>query len=109
MVFEDTKTLPSVREKLHADHKHVDPRLVGTRRLMMLTSNITPSDLTTTNSKDVYKLIMHPTNFKPNNVAFTNPSLKAIRGFRSFEHALPILLAWPCNKHCPFLHPTPCQ
>ena len=75
----------------------------------MLTSNIPPSYLTTTNQKNVHELIMHPTTFKPNNVAFKNPCLKAIRGFRPFEHELPILLAWPCNKHCPFRHPTPCQ
>jgi len=35
------------------------------------------------------------------NVAFKNPFLKAIE-FRSFEHKLPILLAWPCNKCCTF-------
>ena len=24
--------------------------------------------------------------------------------FGSFEHELPILFAWPCKKHCTFLH-----
>ena len=33
---------------LHADHPHGDPRLVGTRRLMMLT----PSYLTTNQSEE---------------------------------------------------------
>ena len=33
-----------------------------------------------------------------------NPSLKFIREFWSFEQELPILPAWPYNKHCTFLH-----
>ena len=73
---------------------------------MMLTPEISPSDLIPTNQKNVHELIMHPTTLKPN-VAFKNPSLKAIREFRSFEHELPILLAWPCNKCCTFLHYNP--
>ena len=36
-----------------------------------------------------------------------NPSLKFIREFWSFEQELPVLPAWPYNKHCTFLHHNP--
>ena len=32
-----------------------------------------------------------------------NPPLKVIGDFGSFEHELPVLLAWPCNKFCTFI------
>ena len=51
-----------------------------------------------TNQKKVHELIMHPMTLTPNNY-FKNPCLKATGEFRSFEHELPILLAWcPANK-----------
>ena len=37
---------------------------------------------------------------------FKNPTLKAIREFRSFEHEMPILPVWPSNKHA-FLYDNP--
>ena len=44
----DWNPLPSRRNHLEADHKHVDPRWVGTRRLMMLM----PDYLTTNQSEE---------------------------------------------------------
>ena len=44
---------PSGRSYLYAAHKHADPRLVGTRRLMLI-----PNYLSTNCWKNVYKLIM---------------------------------------------------
>ena len=38
-VLQVLKPLPGGRSQLHAAHKHVDPRPVGNRRLMMLTPN----------------------------------------------------------------------
>ena len=50
---------------------------------------------------------MHPSTLSPNTV-FKNPCLKAIREFSSFEHELPVLLAWfPANKL--FAANTHCQ
>ena len=54
------------------------------------------------------KKVMHPAAL-PTNVAFKNPSLKAIREFGSFEHEMLVLLSGPCNKCCTLLHPTWCQ
>ena len=47
-----------------------------------------------------------PCNSLPN-LAFKNPSLKAIKEFGSFEHLLALLLEWPCSKHCTFLYHNP--
>ena len=47
------KPSSSERSYLYAAHKHVDPRLVGTRRLML-----TPNYLSTNHQKNVYKLII---------------------------------------------------
>lgn len=53
------------------DHRYVDPRPAGTRRLMVLTS------ITTIN---VHEPIRHPATHTPN-AAFKNPFLKAIGEF----------------------------
>ena len=42
----------------------------------------------------------------PASFAYKNSSLKPTGEFGSFEHEPPILLAWPCNKHCPAPTPT---
>lgn len=58
----------------------------------MLTPEITPSYLTTNQSKEcpwTDQATWHPLPY----LTFKNPSLKAIGEFRSFEHELPIL-AW---------------
>ena len=58
-----------------------------------------PCYLTINQSKKSYL----PVTLTPN-VAFKNPSLKAIRESGSFAHDLPVLLAQPCSK--PFSSPN---
>ena len=70
---------------LHADHKQVDPRLAGVRRLL---TEIPKASPTSPHHQAVRKM---STSWPgtlwtlPLIVAFKNPSLKAIREFRSFE------------------------
>ena len=80
--FADTKT-PTRWKKLTADHQHVDTRLVGTRRLKMLTPKIPPCYLTINQSENCAQAEHTPCDPLPHTV-FKNPSLKA-------------------NKHCTFL------
>ena len=70
---------------LHADHKHVDPRLVGTRTLMIKIPETPPCYLTTNQSEQSPQATTRTPSvlFKKK-----NPSLKAIREFESFEHEL---------------------
>ena len=66
---------------MHADHLHVDPRPVGTRRLMMLT----PDDLTANQSEECPQADRTPTTRLPHPV-FKNLSLKAFGEFELFKH-----------------------
>ena len=79
---------------MHADHQHVDPRPVGTRRLMTEIPKIPPGYLTTNQSEEYAQADQVPCNHLPHPV-FKNPSPKDVEGFGSFEHEWPILLAWP--------------
>ena len=70
-------------------HKYIDPRLVGTRRLVRLT----PDYLTTSQSEECPQIDHTLCSSFPYPV-FENLSLKAIGEFEFFEHQLPGLLAW---------------
>ena len=75
--------------------KSEDPRLAGTRRLVLKIPVTSPP----TNQK------LQPS---PQMLPLKTPSLKAIREFGSFECELPILLTWFLQyKRCPFLHHNP--
>ena len=65
------------------------PRLAGTRRLMIKIPGTPPCHLTTSQSEESHT----PAALAPN-VTFKNASLKTLREFGSFEHKLPIHLAW---------------
>ena len=71
---------------LQADHSHVDPRLAGLRRLVLLT----PKSLTIHQPEhpQADHLPLDPLPHLP----FKKPPLKAFREFGSFEHHLPGLL-----------------
>ena len=78
---------PGGRWWLHADHKHTDPRLVGTSRLMNEITKTSPRYL---NAKQSEQSPQAAT-LRPN-VSFKNPSLKAIREFRTFAPSCLFLL-----------------
>lgn len=73
-------------------HKLADPRLVGTRRLMIHIPETSLCYLPINQSKENQKIII-PAALIPH-VAFKNPSLKAIKEFRYSDTRLPVLLAW---------------
>ena len=60
----------------------------------MLTPKIPPSYLTTNQSEECPQADQARCGPLPH-LAFKKLSLKAISGFRSFEHELLVLLAWP--------------
>ena len=66
---------------------NINPRLVGTRRLIIKIPGISLCCLTTNQSEENH-VPLSP------KVTFKNPSLKAIQELGSFEYELPILLAW---------------
>ena len=74
----------------------------------MLTPVTSQGYLTTHQSENCARADHVPHDPLPHFV-FKNPSLKAIGGFRSFEHKLPSLLSWPGNKHCISFTATWCQ
>ena len=55
-VLQILKPPPGRRSQLYAAHKHIDPRAVGTRRLMRLTLSITSPPAS---QKNIHKLITH--------------------------------------------------
>ena len=68
------------------DHKHMDPRPVETKRLMILETTSVP-----TKPRTVHELIA---SLRPlPHIAFKIPPLKVIGKLRSFEHDL-LLLIW---------------
>lgn len=70
------------------EHKHMDPRLVGTRKLMIEIPGIPPSYLTTNQSEEGHT----PCSTSPK-FALKHSTLKPMGEFGPFEHELPILLA----------------
>ena len=88
-----------VEEVLYVAHKHVDPRSVGTRKLMLTL------DYLTTNQSEECPCADHiPQNPLPHPV-FKNLSLIAVGEFGSLEHQLPwISCLAPCSKHCTCLY-----
>ena len=73
---------------------YTDSRLVGIRRLMIEILETPHCYLSPSGSpKAVQKLITYPMTLSSKAV-FKNPGLKATRDLGSFEHELPILLAW---------------
>jgi len=81
-------------------HKYIDPRLVGTRRLVRLT----PDYLTTSQSEECPQVDHTLCSSFPYPV-FENLSLKVIGEFAFFEHQLPGLLAWHLQQK--FHFPAP--
>ena len=71
------------------DHKQVDTRLPGTRRLMIKIPETSPCYLTINQSEESPYAATLTTN-----VAFKSPPLKAIWESGSFEHELPVFLDW---------------
>lgn len=83
---------------LHADHKHIEPKLVGTRRLMTRIHETSPCFLTTNQSEESpWSAIFIP------KAAFKTISWKPL-----FEHEVFSPLAWdPVSKDCTFFHQNP--
>ena len=71
---------------------NINPRLLGTRKLIIKTPGI-PLCCFTTNH-----VSLSP------KVTFKNSSLKAIKELGSFEYELLFSLLGTCSKHCSFLH-----
>ena len=76
-----------------ADHKHIEPRQVGIRKLMIEIPEISPCHLAINHSENFAQADHTPHDPLPHTV-FKNPSLKAIGEFGSSEHKVHVLLAW---------------
>ena len=92
---------------LHADRKELDPRLVGTRRLMIKIPETSPCYLTTNQSEESHV----PCNRYP-----AMPPVLPLKAFSDspcwvwvFKHELPILLAWKWKHLVTQLCPTLCD
>ena len=84
---------------MYADHKHIDPRLNRTKRLMM----VTPDFLTTNQSEECPRADWAPCDPVPHPVFRTAPCrLSGSLGLWNISCLLSLLDT--CNKHCPSLH-----
>ena len=100
-------TVHRITVRLHTDHKHLDPRVVGTRRLMIKIPKTSSCYLTTNQSEECLSVDHKPVILTPNAALKKKPSLQSIREFRSFEHELSILLdLCPANKCYTYLQHT---
>ena len=88
--------------RLYADHRHADPRLIRTRRLMIKIPEISQLPHYHQSEEGPPAVTLTP------KTAFKNCPPKAIGEWGSSEHELPILLAWhSANACCIFSHYNP--